>query len=95
MNLMHRFVPPPFYCSGNTKKIITAFQKYVNQLYSHKMYFLYISIITKRVMTQYPYHTTVVVMMKKFLISYRAFFPLLKCNSINHNFDSLMLGLQH
>lgn len=44
-------------------------------------------------MMQYPYHTAVIVMMKK--SSYTAIFHLLKCNSINHNFDSLMLGLQH
>lgn len=46
-------------------------------------------------MMQYPYHTAVIVMMKKILFSYTAIFHLLECNSIHHNFDSLMLGLQH
>lgn len=44
---------------------------------------------------QYLYHATVRVMMNKILFSYRPFFPLLECNSINDSFDSLMLGLQH
>lgn len=43
MTLMQTFVSPPFYYSVNIKKVFTAittaFQKYVIQLYFHKMYF--------------------------------------------------------
>lgn len=71
MTLVQIFVPHAFYCSGNIKvitAITTAFQKYVIQLYFHKMYFLYISIIAKRLMMQYPYQTTVIVMMNKIVL---------------------------
>lgn len=48
MNLVQIFVPHTFYCCGNIKVIAAitmAFQKYVIQLYFHKFFFLYISII--------------------------------------------------
>lgn len=67
----------------------------VIQLYFHKIYFLYISVITKCLMRQYPYHTTVIVIINMIFFSYTPFFPLLKSNFINHNFNAWFPALRY